>query len=335
MTPIKRGQLYEYGVQVKTHERSSDVDTNPQYARNDSSWPRQYPGDHFIDKLGVSTFEEYLEKNPENLTTNRIIWFYEVNRQTGGKQCVHSGNLTVLPKPSTPTPEPLSDPSSSPVVQPPSWPNSNYNGEHGNDPSRHVRPSDFAERDPVRQRILQLSEEVLDLRGRLSERDNEINALKRTIDDWQRKALEAERQTIQAQANLEVERKTREGEINAIRQEYESKIDYMTKKHADELEIMRERAQAAALKQYQEESLGDDDDLSKGERMLEKLSDLAPMIQPIMTPLLNFIDAGLRHYASKWGTSAPQIPPAVTPAPAGPPPSTQVPTFDDIPGVTS
>lgn len=339
MTPIQRGQLYEYGVQVKTHERSSDVDTNPMYPRNDSSWPRQYPGDFFIDKLGVTSFEEYLEKNPEKLSTNRIIWFYEVNNQTGGKQRVHSGNLTARPSPpQQPTPEPLLSDGPTNVVPSVSWPHqSGYHGDYPMDPSRMAaRPSDFGERDPGRQRLLQLSDEVMELRARLSDRDSEISALKRTIEDWQRKALEAERLTIQAQANLDVERKTREGEIRAIRQEYESKIDYLTKKHADELDIMRERAQAAALKQYEEEHLSDDDDMSKSERMLEKLNDLAPMVQPILTPLLNFIDAGLQHYAKKWGApSQPQIATPQPQTPTGPPPASQMPEFDDIPGVTS
>lgn len=337
MTQILRGQLYEYGVLVKTHERSTDVDTNPLYPRNDSSWPRQYTGDYFIDKLGVSTFEEYLEKNPENLTTNRIIWFYAINGETGGKQRVHSGNLTGRP-PQAPSPEPLGDdaPRQQQTAQP-SWPQTDLGiGMHGGnyDPRMNPRASEFVERDPTRQRVLQLTDEIIDLRQRLAQRDSENNELKRTCDEWQRKSFEAERKTIQAQADLDVANKTRDGEIRAIKQEYESKIEYLERKHTDELDIMRERAQAAALKQYEEEHLSDEDDTSKGERMMEMMSDLMPKIEPFVSPLLKFLETGLQHYARKWG--APPVQPQIQPPPQQPqqaaPPS-QMPEFDNPLGV--
>ena len=312
---IKPDQLYEYGVLTRASESSGDVETNPVYPQNMRNWPRQVQGQYFIDK-GVTTFEEYLATNPEHLDLNRILFFYEVERD-GTKKRVHSGNLTHLPPSSTtvatppqpsmpsptmpggfvgPSPYPISDAIKSPYptehhAPQPQWP---YGQKSLND---MVRSSDFSEVNGTRQRILELQSENTELRSKINDRDAEINRLRSEVDAWRTKAFEAERRELNAMADLKVIQQTKEAELSAVRKEFESQMRFQEEKHRDSLEVMQIKAVNAAKQELSSLNDGNEEDFA------EKLGDLLPKITPFLTPLIKLAEAGVDHLTRKWSTN--------------------------------
>jgi hypothetical protein len=108
---------------------------------------------------------------------------------------------------------------------------------------------------------------------------------------------------------------------------------------------MKERAVNDARKAYEAETLEDDD--ARMDRVVQTLSDLMPIIEPIIGPVMRLAEGFMQYKMKSWGISEqPTLPPTNGSNIQGPsngaiqegPPS-QLPQFDQpqeelIPGVT-
>ncbi len=263
----KQGQ-YLFGPAARGADHA-DTDTNelvPFMTTSEQgvTYPREHDGGHFLE-MGITTFADYLNRNPEGLRPGRRFFFYE---KTGdGYRLVHTGTM----KPSKDVRIALGDDkggsanahsAESSSIQPHSQPQQIV--VRMPDESRHNAP-----RVSLEEIIDQMREDVRSLRA-------ENAAMLGRMTDLHTKIIEADQRRLSAENELQLERERHERDIEAMKAEHARAIETQNALHSKDIEILSGRAIEEARLALKDESLADDT-----EPLFERLMDIvSPFIQP-------------------------------------------------------
>ncbi len=228
-------------------------------SENGINYPREHDGTHFTE-MGITTFAEYLNRNPENLRPGRRFYFYE--QTTDGYRLVHTGTMKpakdVRPAlsddpPRPEAPEPAHTPGQPPqiVVQ---------------IPEEHRRPTPRVSLEEI---IDEMRDDVRLLRA-------ENAAMVGRMSELHTKVIDADQKRLVAENELVLARERHERDIEALRAEHARAIETQNALHAKDLEILSGRAVEEARIALKDESL-QDDSTSTFERLMDVV---APFIQP-------------------------------------------------------
>ncbi|MBN9400734.1 MAG: hypothetical protein J0I17_11205 ['Candidatus Kapabacteria' thiocyanatum] len=223
------------------------------------NYPREHDGTHFTE-MGIATFAEYLNRNPEGLRPGRRFFFYE--QTADGYRLVHTGTM----KPPKDARSVLGDEKPHADQEP-----VQASGQQPqivvHIPEDHRRPT--APRVSLEEIIDQMRDDVRSLRA-------ENATMVGRMSELHTKIIEADQKRLVAENELVLARERHERDIEALRTEHARAIETQNALHAKDLEILGGKAIEEARIALKDESLQDDD-----ESTFERLMDfVAPFIQP-------------------------------------------------------
>lgn len=263
---IDKRRRYVFGPVPRGAEHDPDSDEMVGFAQLNEhgvAYPREYSGSYFHDTLGVTSFDDYLTRNPEALKPGRRFFFYE-KADDGQMTLVFSGTMLPARAGGSLRDGEMSQPSgmgmpngAGPIIV-------------------QASPGDRTPRSAY--------EDMLDtLRGELSAAREQTSQLQRRVDELQRSVIDAEQRRVMAEATLETMQQRHQAETDVLRQQHASEVEIMRQLHAKDIEILTQKAVEEATRTAQE-ALGDPAP-SAMEQGIELLSGLAPVISPIATKL--------------------------------------------------
>lgn len=311
-TRIKKDSRYIFGPVPNGSDvndiQSGEMVSFVRQAENGMNYPREYAGSYFLETLNVTTFDEYLSRNPERLKPGRRFFFYEKGRtEEDANRLVHSG--TMMHGDAAQRGQGLSDPATPAPAQ---------------QPVVIQTQSDRGSRQSFEDIINAQREDITRLQEQLSQQHAEVARL-------QQRVIEAERLRIEAEANLSVANQRKDDELEKLRASYEQRITMMKEIQSRDLEILQSKAADAATRAA-EQTLRDAEPVpSTGEKAMEVLADVMPMVQPVIEGLGQFMRDYLQDKAEErrirrnirlgLPVAQPSTPVATLPEPTAPVPT--------------
>lgn len=258
---INRTSRYVFGPIARSEEPGIPGE-DMQFIRaseNGMMWPREYSGALFIDVLHVTSFDEYVTQNPEQVRAGRRLFFVE--KDGSGQRLVFSG--TVMTPESGPR---LGDAAEKVPIA--------YGGNAAMPPSPavEVRPT----RAGYDELIEGLREDIRTVRL-------ENMTLMTSVSTLQTKLLEAERQRLAAEAARDAAAERHERDLALLRTQHDDALAMTKALHEKDMEVLAAKAADEAHSAVADQLRDMEEEPSSFDRTMQTLADLAPIMTPIAT----------------------------------------------------